>query len=162
MRNRTVSFLAICGLLLFAVTANGQTSDEDPAIVEARALLQAERKEIISDEIRFSTAEAEAFWPLYDQYRADILEIRDRQAEVVVTFWSAYRSGTVSEQMANDLVDGYLDIKSDLLKVQKKYLPKFRKVLPARKVGRFYQLENKLDAEADIQLARVLPLMDPV
>ena len=35
-------------------------------------------------------------------------------------------------------------------------------VLPPCKVGRFFQLENKLDAELDAQLAAFVPLMDPV
>jgi len=48
------------------------------------------------------------------------------------------------------------------LKVQKQYLRKFRKVLPALKVVRFYQLENKMDAEIDAELAVFIPLMEAI
>jgi hypothetical protein len=68
----------------------------------------------------------------------------------------------VSEKIASQLVDDYLAIRSDILKIQKKHLRQFRRALPARKVARFYQLENKMNAEMDAQLARVIPLVDPV
>ena len=47
-----------------------------------------------------------------------------------------------------------------LLKAEKKYLRRFRKALPASKVTRFYQLDNKLDAEIDVALAALIPLYD--
>ena len=134
----------------------------DPIVAEARTLLQAERAEIIRDEILFTEDEASRFWPAYEAYRRDIMAVRDRQAELVAGYVKAYRDGAVSASMAEDLVDDYLDIKQDLLKVQNKHLKKLRKILPPRKLGRFYQLENKLDAETDAQLALFIPLMDPV
>jgi hypothetical protein len=77
-------------------------------------------------------------------------------------YLKTYRAGEVTETYAASLLDKGLDFKSDLLKVQKKYLKRFKKVLPMRKVARFYQLENKMDAEIDAQLAIAIPLMDPV
>jgi hypothetical protein len=40
-------------------------------------------------------------------------------------------------------------------------LPTFKKSLPALKVARFYQLENKIEAEIDAQLALAVPLIEP-
>ena len=53
-------------------------------------------------------------------------------------------------------------IENDILKIKQKYLKGFRKALPARKAARFYQLENKMDAELKSQLALIVPLIDPV
>ena len=39
-----------------------------------------------------------------------------------------------------------------------KYLPKFKKVLPAKKVARFYQVENKLDILILAEMAEQIPL----
>ena len=39
-----------------------------------------------------------------------------------------------------------------------KYLPKFKKVLPAKKVARFYQVENKLDLLILAEMAEQIPL----
>ena len=58
-------------------------------------------------------------------------------------------------------MDNFFSIKRGLLDVQEKYLPEFRDVLPALKVARLFQLENKINAEIDAQLAVVVPLIDP-
>ena len=39
-----------------------------------------------------------------------------------------------------------------------KHLPKFGEVIPARKVLRLWQLENKLDTMIDAQLVKDIPL----
>jgi hypothetical protein len=135
---------------------------EDQLLADARALLQAGRREIIADELRLTDAEAEAFWPVYDAYHAAVMEVRDRQAEVIGVYLKRYRAGDVSEDYAEDLLEQGLDVKQDLLKVQDRYLKRFKKTLPIRKLVRFYQLENKMDAEIDAQLAILVPLMDPV
>ena len=135
---------------------------EDQLFAEARALLQQGRREIIADELRLSEAEAEAFWPVYEAYHREVMAVRDRHADTIGRYLKRYRSGDVSEDYASDLLDDGLQFKSELLKVHKRYVRKFRKTLPIRKVVRFYQLENKMDAEIDAQLAIAIPLMDPV
>jgi hypothetical protein len=135
---------------------------EDQLFAEARALLQQGRREIIADELRPSDAEAAAFWPVYEAYHGEIMAVRDRYADTIATYLRRYRSGDVSEEYADDLLDEGLQFKSELLKIQKRYVRKFKRALPIRKVVRFYQLENKMDAEIDAQLAIAIPLMDPV
>ena len=46
--------------------------------------------------------------------------------------------------------------------MKKGYVKKFKKVLPAKKVARYYQVENKLDAIIDVDLAREIPLVGAV
>ena len=158
----------LCLLACFALSTELPAQQDDASILEdqlladARALLQAGRREIIGDELRLTETEAEAFWPVYDSYHAAVMEVRDRQAEIIGDYLKRYRAGDVSEDYAQDLLDQGLDVKQDLLKVQKRFLKRFRKSLPVRKLVRFYQLENKMDAEIDAQLAIVVPLMDPV
>ena len=135
---------------------------EDQLLNNAREILQAGRKEIIADELRLTEAEAEEFWPVYEAYHADLMAVSDEQADTIGRYLKTYRAGGVTDSYAQELLDDGLDVKSDLLKVQKRYLKKFRKALPIRKVVRFYQLESKMDDEIDAQLAIVIPLMDPV
>ncbi len=57
--------------------------------------------------------------------------------------------------------DQHCDVKLAEHGLHKKYLPEFRGVLPALKVARLFQLENKINAEIYAQLAVVVPLIDP-
>lgn len=47
-----------------------------------------------------------------------------------------------------------------LLQVQRDFVARFAEALTTVKVARFYQLENKMDAEVDAQLALVVPLVE--
>ena len=155
-------------VLVFLATASSfaqpaeESILEDQLLANAREVLQAGRKEIIADELRLTDTEAAAFWPVYDAYHADVMAVRDEQADTIGRYLKTYRAGGVTDAYAEELLGDGLSIKNELLKVQKRYLKKFRKALPIRKVVRFYQLESKMDAEIDAQLAIVIPLMDPV
>jgi len=129
---------------------------------EARALMQAGRDEIIELEMGLTKDEAERFWPLYREYRAEVMVVRDRFAVMIGGYLKAYEAGEISDEYAEELLDDWLKYKEDLLKVQKQHVRKFRKVLPTLKVVRFYQLENKMDAEIDAELAVFIPLMEAV
>lgn len=158
---RAWAFLTIVTASVPVLAQQAETGAlDDPQLIAARELLQAGRADIIRDEIRFTESEAAAFWPAYEKYRADIMEVRDRHTLLVTDYLTAYRLGTVSEADAERFVDDVLEIKGDLLRLQKRHLKYFRKALPARKAARFYQLENKLDAELEAQLARFVPLVD--
>ncbi|MGO9614154.1 MAG: hypothetical protein ACLPX5_14140 [Dissulfurispiraceae bacterium] len=39
------------------------------------------------------------------------------------------------------------------------YLPKFGKILPAKKVARYYQITNKIEAIVEFQPAKEVPLV---
>ncbi len=161
------SALSVMTLLLFTCpvvyaddAASGAAQGD-----EFRAALQqlrTGREDIIRDEIRFREEEAAAFWPAYAAYRQEVTAIRDRQGAAVASYLQAHREGAVTAEQAAQLVDLWFAIKVDLVTVQRKHLASFREILPEWKVARFYQLENKLDAELDVQLARFIPLMDPV
>lgn len=142
--------------------AAAQTPAAGTALQQARVLLKFGREDIVQEEMRFSESEAEAFWPVYDKYQADMMPVRDRYADLLTGYLTAYRAGTVSREMATQLTDDYLDIQSDVLRIKRKHLKDFRKALPPRKVARFYQLENKMDLELESQLAAIVPLIDPV
>lgn len=166
MRNTLIRVLIVAlGASIFTIAPaqdSAVQAQEDQLLADARELLQEGRKDIIGVELHLSDQEAAAFWPLYDDYRKSVLENRNRYADIIVEYVGRYRAGDVSEEYAAHLIDVVLDIKLDLIKRQKKYVKRFRRVLPIRKVARFYQLEQKLDAEIDAQLAVVIPLMDSV
>ncbi len=52
----------------------------------------------------------------------------------------------------------WVSIEKAKMDVKSKYISRFQKVLPARKVMRFFQADNKLDAMLNAQLASVVPL----
>ena len=163
MNNRMIHALLLVALSISVAPTMAQSSEEDilqdKRVAEARALMQAGRDEIVELEMGLTKAEGERVWPLYRSYRADVMVVRDRVAVMIGSYLRAYEAGEISDEYAAGLLNDWLQYKEDLLKVQKQHVRKFRKVLPELKVVRFYQLENKMDAEIDAELAVFIPLM---
>jgi hypothetical protein len=149
----------LAGLAAFGQAAASGTSD-NPELANARALLQAGREQVIRDDLQLTEKEAAAFWPVYRGYRAEKRIVQDRRADMVADFLKRHDQDGFTDEYAEQLIKGHFDVETAILEVQMRYVPMFRGVLPALKVARFYQLENKMDAEVDAQLALVVPLVE--
>ena len=68
--------------------------------------------------------------------------------------------GSMTDELAKQLLDDSVKYRERQIKLQKKYIRKFRSVLPEIKVTRFFQLENKINAIVDYDLAAQIPLME--
>lgn len=162
MANRFI--LCICASILVMastiVVAQSNDVHANQELAEARRLIQESRDAIIREDLRLTADEAAEFWPLYEKYRSDVLPIQDRYVELIADYTQHYESGRLTDRYAEELLDGYFDIKEDLLRTRKKYIRQFKKVLPMLKVARFYQLENKMNADVDAVLALQVPLIE--
>ena len=55
----------------------------------------------------------------------------------------------------------YFEVNQAVLRKRQEYVKKFSKVMSSIKVMRFFQLENKVQAEVNAALAVTIPLADP-
>jgi hypothetical protein len=153
--------IGICVLVIALVTAfAGFSSAQDKSadnmdIVKEK--IRIDKKLFIADNMQLTQPEAKLFWPVYDQFQSDLGKIKDRYAKLIESFAKNYE--TMSNETAKKLVNESLKIKADDLKLRQSYLPKFRSVLPDKKVAGYYQLENKIDAVVAYQLASLIPLI---
>ncbi len=153
-------FLGFCAGAVMA-QSGGQQSNQGDEIAQGRAMVRAARDEIIRSELQLTEAEAAEFWPLYEEYRGETNQVMDRLGDLIADYIRRYDAADLTNEYADEMVRNHLQIKKDLLAIQERSLPLFGKVIPALKVARFYQLENKINADIDIQLALAIPLVDP-
>jgi len=59
-------------------------------LAATRELVKAERVAAITEEMRFTAEESEAFWPLYEEYHRDMLVVQDRHVQLVADFVGKY------------------------------------------------------------------------
>ena len=154
-----IATLALLPLTLGFSTAFANEVDAE-ALAEARALLKAGREELVREELYLTESERAAFWPVYAQYRSEIDAIRERQAKIISIYMEAYWDARLGDDLAEKILEVHFLIEKDLLATEKKYVSRFRNVIATAKVTRFYQLENKLDAEIDVALAQLIPLYE--
>ena len=127
-------------------------------LTHTRKLLQEHRKAMISFDVGLTDAEEKKFWPVYDSYRSAILKVNDGLVDIIVEFSEAQKKGKLTDKQAVELVSRYLQLRQKRLGIKKDYIKKFSKVLPGKKVARFYQVDHRLDIADDIEIADAVPL----
>ena len=122
-----------------------------------RAAIQVRRQAIVTAAMDLEPKEADVFWPLYREYRTEMAKVNDRFVRLLVGYLEGYE--TLSDQAAMKMLEEYLSIDRARNGVKTKFVPRFGKLLPARKVARFFQVDNKLDALINAELAYLVPLV---
>ena len=150
----TVASLMVCTLGLSgpASAQNPPTSQKQLDIAAARA----ERKATVGANMNLTADEAARFWPVYDAYEAKMDKIEDRHVKELKEFAANYNSLTDAD--AEKKLDEVIAIQQARLDVQKEFIAQFRAVLSPVKVTRFYQIDNKIQALIQCDIAQLVPL----
>jgi len=147
--------VTIAMVLMGAASAPAVAQDNDNMEI-VREKLRADKKLLVAQNMQLSDAEGKAFWPVYDAYQVERSKLADRHRQVIQDYAANFQA--LSDEVAKDLVDRSLAIKQDDVKLMTTYLPKFRQAVGEKKAARFYQIENKIDAIVNFELAANIPL----
>ena len=123
-----------------------------------RDKLKADKKLVVGEAMNMTEKEAAAFWPVYDLYQKDIAALNDRTMTLLKDYVHNY--GGMTDAAAKGMVDSFLKIEKDRIGLMQSYRSKFQKVLPEVKVARYYQIENKIRAVVNYELASEIPLAE--
>ncbi len=144
--------------LALTLGVTGTTSAQVRSEIElTRQKIQTERQELVAVGMELTDEQAAVFWPVYREYRNELAPVGDRLVALILGYAERYESMT--DDYAEQMLKDYLDIQSKELEIKKKYVNRFKRVLPAMLVARFYQIENKLDAVVAHDLARSVPVL---
>ena len=136
---------------------NEKFSDFAPVIAELRQEAGQDRRNIVRANMLLTETESARFWPLYDEYRAERRKIGDRRVRLITDFLAA--ENAMTEDQARTLANEDFTIGKDTSELKAKWYKKMTKVLSERTVARFFHIDEKLDAAADIALAANIPLI---
>jgi hypothetical protein len=136
---------------------NEKFSDFAPAIAELRQEAGQDRRNIVRANMLLTETESARFWPLYDEYRVERKKIGDRRVRLITDFLAQQNS--MSEDEARALANEDFAIGKDTSELKAKWYKKMTKELSDRTIARFFHIDEKLDAAADIALAANIPLI---
>ena len=154
---RTIAYF-IGFVVITALTATPALAQDKPAdnMQIVREKIRADKKLVVAEAMGMTELEGKAFWPVYEAYQRDLAKLNDRTIKLIKDYAETY--GAMSDEAARKLIDEYMAIETERLKLRQSYLPRFRQVLPEQKVLRYYQVENKIKAVVDYELAAGIPL----
>lgn len=124
-----------------------------------REKIKADKKLVVAANMELTESEAKNFWPIYEDYQKDLQKINERLGNLLQSYAADYKNKTMTDEKAKKLTDEYLSIEQTEVKLKSSYVPKLSKILPATKVGRYLQIENKIRAVIKYDLAASVPLV---
>lgn len=136
-------------------TANGVEVEKDLALI--RRDIRAEKKQLIAANVSLTETEATKFWPVYDQYVAEMTKHNDEFFAVIKDY--AANQKTMTDAQASSMIKRWVEIQIGRDQTRQKYIPLFEKVVPGRKVALFFQIDRRLYALLDIQVSSEIPLL---
>lgn len=157
----TVSTLMFCLVALAPLVARSQDSAADTNMEILMQKVKADKKLLVASNMDLNDAESKQFWPLYDQYQHDLQQINERLRNTIGEYAQAYNQGKgqISNDTAKKLLNDTLAIQESEVKLKRTYADKVGKVLSPTKTARYIQIENKIRALVNFELARQIPLV---
>ena len=145
-------------MALIGFVGNASAQDKPASNMDiVKEKIRTDKKLFVAENMQLTESEAKTFWPVYEAYQAELGKLRDREIELIEEFAANYE--TMSDDVAKNLLDNSLSIDSDHLKLRQSYLSKFRGVLSDTELARYYQLESKINAVMEFELAKRIPLV---
>jgi uncharacterized protein (UPF0371 family) len=146
-----ISVFMLCLLLAMPVLALADEAGE-----LRKKIIFDQKKLVVIQNMEFTEKEKKEFWPVYQKFQEELFPLSQRTVELVLAYASVFQS--LSNDQAAKIVEEYLTIQDSRQKVMRKYFQEFMKILPAKKVFRYLQIENKLNAVGRYELAQEIPL----
>ena len=136
-------------------TANGVEVEKDLNLL--RRDIRAEKKKLIAANLPLTETEATKFWPIYDQYVAEMTKHNDEFFSIIKEY--AANQKTLTDAQASSMIKRWVEVQIARDQLRQRYIPQFEKVVPGKKVALFFQIDRRLYAVLDLQVASEIPLI---
>ncbi|MBW2713480.1 MAG: hypothetical protein JRC77_06980 [Deltaproteobacteria bacterium] len=124
-----------------------------------QAIIETERKVIVAANLNLTIEQGTDFWPVFEDFQVAMRKVNTQRANLIINL--AKEFDTLEGDRAQEMLKESLKIEAQRIKIKQKFIRKFNKVLPAKTVVRYFQIESKLDKIVDYELAASIPLIRP-
>lgn len=135
---------------------------EQPSNSDMQILLEkvkADKKLLVAVNMELSDAEAKKFWPVYDAYQVQLGKLNERIAVLIADYAADYQNASMTDAKAKKMISEMVAIDQAGAAMKKSFVPKLYKALPPVKAARYLQIENKIRAALNFEIAAAVPLV---
>jgi len=153
----------VAAVFFFAVAiaapqAHAQERTGDVTDMQAlRNAMKADKRAYVEKTLALTSAEAKAFWPIYDSYER-VMEDTSRR-RVVALKDLVFRDSPTTNLAAKNLTQELVSIYDTEAKARLRLARRVMRALPPVKAARYLQLEDKMLAVRDYDEASAVPLI---
>jgi Spy/CpxP family protein refolding chaperone len=138
-----------------ASTAEKNAQAQDVELM--RKDIRSMRKQLVAANLNLTADQATKFWPVYDQYIAELVQINNTKYDLLKEYFNSY--GDITDAQADSMSTRLLQLDVNVAQLRQKYQGNFRAVLPAKVAATFFQIDRRIAMMIDLQLASQIPLV---
>lgn len=155
--NKIVAALAAaCVLAAAPAVAQGDAAGAAELAALHKAA-KADKRALVAEKLALTPAEAKKFWPAYDACQRDLAQVTRRRT--VALEGLVARDHPLTDAYAKQVTNDLVGIEEAETRTLRKCTSASLKALPPRKAARYLQIENKLRAAQDYEIAAAFPLV---
>jgi hypothetical protein len=139
-------------------TAAEANADTERLVELLRKDVRAAKADIVGKTMNFDAAQAAAFWPVYKAYEAERQALGDARLGVIQDLAEHFE--TLNDAKAKGLLDRSFALEEQRLALEKKYKDELLKVLPAKTVARFFQVDSRINNLINLEISSQIPLVE--
>jgi hypothetical protein len=140
-----------------ATTAASDSQVQDQDITLLRQDIRGKKKQLVAANLSLTPDEATKFWPVYEQYTADLVKINDQKYALIKTYANDW--GSITDAQATDLITKAIGVDAQVSQLRLRYIPIFNKVISGKKTATFFQIDRRIQGMIDLQLMGAVPLV---
>ena len=161
-RMLAVALFSTAMMVVLSVRAEDKIADVTD-MDALRNAVRTDKKAFVASTLKLTDAEAKKFWPIYDAYQGDLEVINRRRTRAFEGLIGQERnlSNAYARTLANELIstdEAEIKLRRALHNRLLSRTPG-RVVMPAVKAARYLQLESKIRAYQDYDIAVTFPLV---
>jgi hypothetical protein len=132
------TILIICAFVFGFLGAQAQQQKDEIQLIQAKWGL--EKRDIVSNYMKFNASEAKAFWPVYDAFQTDLRALGKERMILISDYVNNFESTTneKADRLATELLDNNVAYE----KLNAKYYNKIKKVISPLRAAAYIQLET--------------------
>ena len=146
-------------LLAGAGAAVAQDAQTKALIEKYRADFNAAKKETINEVMKLNDAEAQKFWPIYQEYESKLNAFSDKRLKFANDFTIAQSATTFDPDQAKDLTKRWLNMQHERINLWETYAGKISRAVSPVRAAQFLQIENQIATMLDLNVQSNVPLV---
>lgn len=135
-----------------------QRADLEKLVELLRKDVRAQKADIVGKTMAFDSTQAAAFWPVYKAYEAEMQAVGDERLAVIQDLAEHFDS--MNDAKAKGLLERSFVVEQKRVAVMGKYKDEFLKVLPAKVVARFFQVDSRINNLVALEVSSQIPLVN--
>jgi Spy/CpxP family protein refolding chaperone len=165
MKRLAIALVIGTSLLLIRSVASAQKSEtpaSGPTVSEQdvellRSDIRSAKKQIVAENMKLTSAQAETFWPVYDAYAQETSKLGDARYALIKEYANHYEDMT--DAQAESLVQKMAVLDEQTATLRQQWISKFGKVLTGKQTALFFQLDRRINLLLELQFAANIPIV---